>query len=135
GTAATLGGVLLTTRSQPETHLAGVETAVPETARDLYLRGSFLWTRRTPGTIAEAMGVTPPNWSGLSPKVCGRNNSRNNPPVTMIFKLPLIIRRIVPRYSLQGAWILDHKRAHGVPTLFRMVDRCNRRQNTIAAGI
>ncbi len=56
GTAATLGGVMLASHGQPETH-AGVETAVPETARDLYLRGSFLWTRSTPSTIREAISV------------------------------------------------------------------------------
>lgn len=56
GTAATLGGVMLASHDQPETH-ATVETAIPETARDLYLRGSFLWTRRTPATITEAISV------------------------------------------------------------------------------
>lgn len=57
GAAASLGGVLLASRGQPQTHLAAAGAAVPETARDLYLRGSFLWTRRTPDAIAEAISV------------------------------------------------------------------------------
>ncbi|WP_411036856.1 tetratricopeptide repeat protein [Shinella sp. BYT-45] len=57
GTIASLGGVLLASYGRPAARLAVAGAAVPEAARELYLRGSFLWHRRTAGSIAEAIGV------------------------------------------------------------------------------
>ena len=55
GSAATLAGVFFASHGPSEPPAITDAETVSETARDLYTRGSFLWTRRTPEGIAEAI--------------------------------------------------------------------------------
>lgn len=55
GSLATLSGVWFASHGPSEPHAIAVPETVLEAARDLYTRGSFLWTRRTPEGIAEAI--------------------------------------------------------------------------------
>jgi len=56
GAAATLGGMWLAS-GRPQVPANGAGGDIPEAARDLYLRGAFLWARRTPASLAEAITV------------------------------------------------------------------------------
>ena len=55
GAAATLAGVHFSSYAEREPPASAALESIPEAARDLHLRGSFLWTRRTPEGVAEAI--------------------------------------------------------------------------------
>jgi len=55
GAVATLAGVYFSSQTQREPPEAATVESIPEAARDLHMRGSFLWTRRTPEGVAEAI--------------------------------------------------------------------------------
>lgn len=55
GSLATLAGVFFASHGPSDPPAVTQAETISETARDLYTRGSFLWTRRTPEGVAEAI--------------------------------------------------------------------------------